>query len=183
MDWLSISMLHKLNTLWERGVVATACNKVGLIPPRWGGWSRIICPLTKNNKTECTFVLNIQLAKLAGNKVVATCGGESKSMFLSSLGVDRVVNYRNENIKDVSFCSSFCIYLSYSSLITFLWFLCQHKYVVFIGSLYLPGSRIISWKYVILTLEWPLTMYNAWIFSNVFELHINIYSQIHIQYI
>ena len=112
MDWLSISMLHKLNTLWERGVVATACNKVGLIPPRWGGWSRIIFPLSKNNKTECTFVLNIQLAKLAGNKVVATCGGESKSTFLSSLGVDRVVNYRNENLKDVSFCFRF-LYLPF----------------------------------------------------------------------
>nr|CAB3453600.1 unnamed protein product [Digitaria exilis] len=43
----------------------------------------------------------VQLAKLAGNKVVATCGGEAKSMLLASLGVDRVVNYRNENVKDV----------------------------------------------------------------------------------
>jgi hypothetical protein len=63
-------------------------------------------------KSECPFVLNIQLAKLAGNKVVATCGGESKSTFLASLGVDRVVNYRNENIKDVSFCFSF-LYLPF----------------------------------------------------------------------
>jgi len=30
-------------------------------------------------------------------------------------------------------------------------------------------------------LEWPLTMYSAWIFSSMFELHINIYSQIHIE--
>ncbi|KAK3133531.1 hypothetical protein QOZ80_6AG0537670 [Eleusine coracana subsp. coracana] len=43
----------------------------------------------------------VQLAKLAGNKVVATCGGESKAAFLSSLGADRVINYRNEGIKDV----------------------------------------------------------------------------------
>ncbi|KAJ1289971.1 hypothetical protein BS78_02G205700 [Paspalum vaginatum] len=43
----------------------------------------------------------VQLAKLAGNKVVGTCGGESKSTFLTSLGVDRVINYRNEKIKDV----------------------------------------------------------------------------------
>ncbi|PWZ12365.1 Prostaglandin reductase-3 [Zea mays] len=43
----------------------------------------------------------VQLAKLAGNKVVATCGGESKSMFLTSLGVDRVINYQSEKIKDV----------------------------------------------------------------------------------
>jgi len=54
----------------------------------------------------------VQLAKLAGNKVVATCGGESKSTFLSSLGVDRVVNYRNENLKDVSFCFRF-LYLPF----------------------------------------------------------------------
>uniref|UniRef100_A0A0A8YSV9 Enoyl reductase (ER) domain-containing protein n=1 Tax=Arundo donax TaxID=35708 RepID=A0A0A8YSV9_ARUDO len=43
----------------------------------------------------------VQLAKLAGNKVVATCGGESKSALLASLGVDRVINYRNEKIIDV----------------------------------------------------------------------------------
>ncbi|KAL6846276.1 hypothetical protein ACP4OV_023724 [Aristida adscensionis] len=43
----------------------------------------------------------VQLAKLAGNKVVATCGGESKSVLLASLGADRVINYRNENIKHV----------------------------------------------------------------------------------
>ncbi|KAL6656141.1 hypothetical protein ACP70R_006967 [Stipagrostis hirtigluma subsp. patula] len=43
----------------------------------------------------------VQLAKLAGNKVVATCGGESKAALLTSLGADRVINYRNERIKDV----------------------------------------------------------------------------------
>nr|CAB3453590.1 unnamed protein product [Digitaria exilis] len=43
----------------------------------------------------------VQLAKLAGNKVVATCGGESKAQLLASLGVDRVINYRSERIKDV----------------------------------------------------------------------------------
>lgn len=63
-------------------------------------------------KSKCPFVLNTQLAKLAGNKVVATCGGESKSTFLTSLGVDRVINYRSEKIKDVSFSSNFS-YLSF----------------------------------------------------------------------
>ncbi|XP_057534502.1 uncharacterized protein LOC130812882 [Amaranthus tricolor] len=43
----------------------------------------------------------VQLAKLAGNKVVATCGGEDKAMLLKKLGVDRVINYKKENIKDV----------------------------------------------------------------------------------
>ncbi|KAJ0974948.1 hypothetical protein J5N97_016913 [Dioscorea zingiberensis] len=43
----------------------------------------------------------VQLAKLAGNKVVATCGGEKKALLLKSLGVDRVIDYRKENIKAV----------------------------------------------------------------------------------
>lgn len=43
----------------------------------------------------------VQLAKLAGNKVVATCGGEKKAALLRSLGVDRVIDYRKENIKAV----------------------------------------------------------------------------------
>jgi hypothetical protein len=77
-------------------------------------------------KSKCPFVLNIQLAKLAGNKVVATCGGESKSTFLTSLGVDRVINYRSEKIKDVSFCSS----LSYLSFILQL-FIMQSLLFVF----------------------------------------------------
>ncbi|CAD5177250.1 unnamed protein product [Musa acuminata subsp. malaccensis] len=43
----------------------------------------------------------VQLAKLAGNKVVATCGGETKASLLRSLGADRVIDYKKENIKDV----------------------------------------------------------------------------------
>lgn len=43
----------------------------------------------------------VQLAKLAGNKVVATCGGEKKASLLRSLGADRVIDYKKENIKDV----------------------------------------------------------------------------------
>ncbi|XP_074292940.1 uncharacterized protein LOC141619813 isoform X3 [Silene latifolia] len=43
----------------------------------------------------------VQLAKLGGNKVIATCGGKDKAMFLKSLGVDRVINYRDEDIKTV----------------------------------------------------------------------------------
>lgn len=36
----------------------------------------------------------VQLAKLAGCRVVATCGGDSKSELLRGLGADRVINYR-----------------------------------------------------------------------------------------
>lgn len=43
----------------------------------------------------------VQLAKVAGNKVVATCGGEKKAALLKVLGVDRVIDYNNEDIKSV----------------------------------------------------------------------------------
>nr|BAK05909.1 predicted protein [Hordeum vulgare subsp. vulgare] len=43
----------------------------------------------------------VQLAKLAGNKVIATCGGGNKAALLASLGVDRVIDYQHEKIKDV----------------------------------------------------------------------------------
>ncbi|XP_022897852.1 probable quinone oxidoreductase [Olea europaea var. sylvestris] len=43
----------------------------------------------------------VQLAKLAGNKVVATCGGKEKAKLLKDLGVDRVIDYKEENIKTV----------------------------------------------------------------------------------
>lgn len=43
----------------------------------------------------------VQLAKLAGNTVVATCGGEEKAKLLKGMGVDRVIDYKAENIKSV----------------------------------------------------------------------------------
>lgn len=43
----------------------------------------------------------VQLAKLAGNRVVATCGGKEKAMLLKGLGVDRVIDYKAEDIKTV----------------------------------------------------------------------------------
>ncbi|XP_010269209.1 PREDICTED: probable quinone oxidoreductase [Nelumbo nucifera] len=43
----------------------------------------------------------VQLAKLAGNMVVATCGGEQKAALLKDLGVDCVINYKTEDIKTV----------------------------------------------------------------------------------
>lgn len=41
----------------------------------------------------------VQLAKIAGNKVVATCGGADKETLLRDFGVDRVIDYRKEDIK------------------------------------------------------------------------------------
>ena len=43
----------------------------------------------------------VQLAKLAGNHVIGTCGSEAKSRLLTELGCDRVINYRLENVADV----------------------------------------------------------------------------------
>ncbi|XP_031394131.1 probable quinone oxidoreductase [Punica granatum] len=43
----------------------------------------------------------VQLAKLAGNTVVATCGGQEKAKLLQDLGVDRVIDYKAEDIKTV----------------------------------------------------------------------------------
>ncbi|MCO5603829.1 hypothetical protein L7F22_057982 [Adiantum nelumboides] len=43
----------------------------------------------------------VQLAKLAGNKVVATCGGAAKATLLRELGADRVIDYRTENVSEV----------------------------------------------------------------------------------
>ncbi|XP_068643214.1 uncharacterized protein [Aristolochia californica] len=43
----------------------------------------------------------VQLAKLAGNKVVATCGGQKKAAMLKELGVDRVIDYKTEDVKTV----------------------------------------------------------------------------------
>ena len=43
----------------------------------------------------------VQLAKQAGNTVIATCGSEDKAQLLRRLGADRIVNYRRESLKEV----------------------------------------------------------------------------------
>ena len=43
----------------------------------------------------------VQLAKLAGNQVVATCGSDDKAQLLTDLGCDRVINYNKEQPKVV----------------------------------------------------------------------------------
>jgi NADPH-dependent curcumin reductase CurA len=40
----------------------------------------------------------VQLAKLADNHVIGTCGSESKAQLLRTLGCDRVINYRQEDL-------------------------------------------------------------------------------------
>lgn len=41
----------------------------------------------------------VQLAKLAGNTVVATCGSDAKAQLLTDLGCHRVINYNKEQPK------------------------------------------------------------------------------------
>ena len=43
----------------------------------------------------------VQLAKLAGCAVVATCGGARKAALLARLGADRVVDHTREDVKEV----------------------------------------------------------------------------------
>ncbi|TMW68136.1 hypothetical protein Poli38472_007808 [Pythium oligandrum] len=43
----------------------------------------------------------VQLAKLAGNHVIATCSSDGKVGQLKKLGCDRVINYSKEDIRDV----------------------------------------------------------------------------------
>lgn len=43
----------------------------------------------------------VQLAKLAGCHVIGTCSSEEKVQFLRSLGCDRPVNYKQENLADI----------------------------------------------------------------------------------
>lgn len=54
----------------------------------------------------CYELLYVQLAKLAGNTVIATCGGKEKAMLLRDLGVDRVIDYKAEDIKTVCLSNS-----------------------------------------------------------------------------
>jgi len=43
----------------------------------------------------------VQLAKIAGNHVIGTCGSDDKVAFLQSIGCDRPINYKQERISAV----------------------------------------------------------------------------------
>lgn len=43
----------------------------------------------------------VQLAKLAGNRVIGTCGDEAKARWLTELGCDRAIDYRAEDLDAV----------------------------------------------------------------------------------
>ncbi len=43
----------------------------------------------------------VQLAKLAGNHVIGSCGSDAKGQLLRKLGCDRIINYRTEDLNQV----------------------------------------------------------------------------------
>ncbi|NEQ51846.1 MAG: zinc-binding dehydrogenase [Leptolyngbya sp. SIO3F4] len=43
----------------------------------------------------------VQLAKLADNYVIGTCGSAAKAQLLRGLGCDRIINYHQESVRDV----------------------------------------------------------------------------------
>lgn len=43
----------------------------------------------------------VQLAKLAGNRVIGTCSSEAKAQLLKGLGCERAINYRSEDLNQV----------------------------------------------------------------------------------
>ena len=43
----------------------------------------------------------VQLAKAAGNHVIATCGSHEKAEHLKRLGADRVINYKKEDLRSI----------------------------------------------------------------------------------
>jgi hypothetical protein len=43
----------------------------------------------------------VQLARLAGNHVIGTCGSPEKTALLREIGCDRIINYRAESVREV----------------------------------------------------------------------------------
>mmetsp|Transcript_307 Transcript_307/g.906 ORF Transcript_307/g.906 Transcript_307/m.906 type:complete len:345 (-) Transcript_307:101-1135(-) len=48
-----------------------------------------------------TGLFAVQLAKLAGNRVIGTCSSDDKVEILKQMGCERAVNYKKESLKDV----------------------------------------------------------------------------------
>lgn len=55
----------------------------------------------------------VQLAKAAGNRVLATCGSDDKAQMLQQLGADRAINYKQEDLKQVLWATGMGAYLLY----------------------------------------------------------------------
>lgn len=62
----------------------------------------------------------VQLAKLAGNTVVATCGSDDKAQLLTGLGCDRVINYNKEQVKVLLVCTSMHVMCTHTAMPCYL---------------------------------------------------------------
>jgi len=61
-----------------------------------------------------------QLAKLAGNTVVAICGGRAKAKLLKDLGVNRVIDYHSKDVKSVCFVNPLILFRVPSTITAFI---------------------------------------------------------------
>jgi NADPH-dependent curcumin reductase CurA len=84
-EWLALASTGVSASLALEHVGALADGETVAVSAAAGGVGHII----------------VQLAKLRGCKVVAVCGGTEKAAFVKSLGADRVIDYRAENVADV----------------------------------------------------------------------------------
>jgi len=60
-----------------------------------------VCECLRIRCSGATGQFALQLAKLAGNHVIGTCSSKAKMDYLKSLGCDRVINYKEENVNKV----------------------------------------------------------------------------------
>lgn len=79
--------------------------------------------------------------------MVATCGGEEKALLLKKLGVDRVIDYKAEDIKtvrlfDLGF-SLFYLLALFPVVLVALEALSQCTWAFYFGS-----AKFISWEFV-----------------------------------
>lgn len=83
--------------LFVSGLTASiALEEVGEMPQTGGG-----CTVLVTAAAGATGQMAVQLAKAAGHTVIGTTSSDSKGDHLKSLGVDRVVNYKSEDLHSV----------------------------------------------------------------------------------
>jgi len=93
VDTVSLQMMP----LFVSGLTASiALEEVGEMPQSGGG-----CTVLVTAAAGGTGQMAVQLAKAAGHTVIGTTSSDSKGEYLKSLGVDRVVNYKTEDLHAV----------------------------------------------------------------------------------
>ena len=83
--------------LFVSGLTASiALEEVGQMPQSGGG-----CTVLVTAAAGATGQIAVQLAKAAGHTVIGTTSSDTKADHLRALGVDRVVNYKKEDLHEV----------------------------------------------------------------------------------